>query len=56
VAVAQRAPQVPDVAGAGRGIVTDGGRELALGCFDAPDACDVGDLRRALRYRHLLGR
>jgi hypothetical protein len=38
------------------GFVTAGGRELALDCFDAPSACDLGALRRALRFGRLLGR
>jgi hypothetical protein len=38
------------------GFVSEGGRRLALDCFDAPSACDVPALRRALRFGRLLGR
>jgi hypothetical protein len=38
------------------GFVSEDGRRLALDCFDAPSACDVPALRRALRFARLLGR
>lgn len=36
------------------GFVTDGGRDLALGCFDRPNECDRRALRRELR-KHFRG-
>ena len=32
-------------------LITAAQRELALGCFDRPDACDVDALHRAFRFR-----
>lgn len=34
------------------GLLTTKGRDLALGCFDAPDACDVDALHDQLRFKH----
>jgi hypothetical protein len=34
------------------GFVTDRGRDLALGCFDRPDQCDLKALRREVRKHH----
>ncbi len=44
------------VQGTGVGLVSDDGRRLALGCFDAPSSCDVAALRRELRFAGRLGR
>jgi hypothetical protein len=44
------------VQGTGVGLISEDGRELALGCFDAPSSCDVAALRRELRYAGRLGR
>jgi hypothetical protein len=44
------------IQGTGVGLVSDDGRALALGCFDAPSSCDVAALRRELRYAGRLGR
>jgi len=42
--------------GTALGLVSEGGRRLALDCFDDPRACDVPGLRRELRYAGLLAR
>jgi len=34
------------------GAVTERGRELALGCFDDPAACDLAALKAEVRFRH----
>jgi hypothetical protein len=37
------------------GVVTSRARRVTLDCFDAPSACDVGELHRELRTGRLLG-
>ena len=41
--------------GTALGVITPTGARVAMDCFDAPSACDLGELRRELRAGRLLG-
>ena len=41
--------------GTALGVITPTGARVAMDCFDAPNACDLGELRRELRAGRLLG-
>jgi hypothetical protein len=41
--------------GTALGVITPTGARVAMDCFDAPNACDLGELRRELRAGRVLG-